>query len=237
MSEIKQAMFVLEQVRKEVQCSSGGYWVLVCEYLLGVIDSSPSDQGEAARLQLEIAEADAWCENWRREAFRKYPTPEAYESACKALEKHRGEAARLRNVESTLRILMERIRHDQSYTHTREYAEAHNALEALSSHTEDTGIQKVREPVRWFAERMEQTLRANDYKGGWKHCSFKYLLHRMREELKELRLAIEAYSDEEIIIREAADVANFAMMVADNMRRKAGIAIPGINTEVSHDPT
>ncbi|MEK3849896.1 MULTISPECIES: hypothetical protein [Paenibacillus] len=31
-------------------------------------------------------------EKWRREAFRKYPTPDAYEAACKALEKHRARA-------------------------------------------------------------------------------------------------------------------------------------------------
>jgi len=43
-----------------------------------------------------ITEADAWCEYWRREAFRKYPTPEAYEAACRALEKQRAENERLR---------------------------------------------------------------------------------------------------------------------------------------------
>ncbi|MEE4578801.1 hypothetical protein [Paenibacillus polymyxa] len=31
-------------------------------------------------------------EKWRIEAFRKYPTPDAYEAACAALEKHRARA-------------------------------------------------------------------------------------------------------------------------------------------------
>ncbi|MHB0944598.1 hypothetical protein ACYCSU_23915 [Paenibacillus sp. ALE1] len=31
-------------------------------------------------------------EKWSREAFRKYPTPDAYEAACAALEKHRARA-------------------------------------------------------------------------------------------------------------------------------------------------
>lgn len=31
-------------------------------------------------------------EKWRREAFRKYPTPEAYDAACEALHKHRERA-------------------------------------------------------------------------------------------------------------------------------------------------
>ncbi|MMZ47226.1 hypothetical protein D1872_88620 [compost metagenome] len=33
-------------------------------------------------------------EKWRIEAFRKYPTPDAYEAACAALEKHRARADR-----------------------------------------------------------------------------------------------------------------------------------------------
>ncbi|MGP3787176.1 hypothetical protein [Paenibacillus sp. 1A_MP2] len=34
-------------------------------------------------------------EKWRKEAFRKYPTPEAYDAACAALHKHKEEADRL----------------------------------------------------------------------------------------------------------------------------------------------
>lgn len=36
-------------------------------------------------------------EKWRKEAFRQYPTPEAYEAVCKALhaEKERAEALKL----------------------------------------------------------------------------------------------------------------------------------------------
>ena len=31
-------------------------------------------------------------ERWRFEAFRKYPTPDAYDATCKALHKHRERA-------------------------------------------------------------------------------------------------------------------------------------------------
>lgn len=34
-------------------------------------------------------------EKWRKEAFRKYPTPEDYDAACAALHKHKEEADRL----------------------------------------------------------------------------------------------------------------------------------------------
>ena len=31
--------------------------------------------------------------------------------------------------------------------------------------------QPVREPVAWFATQMEEGLKANDHKGGWRACS------------------------------------------------------------------
>lgn len=41
---------------------------------------------------LQPAEWKLEAQKWRREALRKYPTPEAYEAACVALEKHRTRA-------------------------------------------------------------------------------------------------------------------------------------------------
>jgi len=76
---------------------------------------------------------------------------------------------------------------------------------------------EVREPVKWFAEQMEQQLKANDHKGGWEGCTFYYLEKRLNEEVKEL---VDATKFEDVI-REVTDVANFAMMIADNARRLA----------------
>jgi len=70
-----------------------------------------------------------------------------------------------------------------------------------------------RREVRWFAERMERKLQQNDHKGGWNNDSFHALLRRMREEVDELE---SAQSDQEKLIDECADVANFAMMIAEN---------------------
>ena len=80
-----------------------------------------------------------------------------------------------------------------------------------------------RPEVRAFADLMEQQLRANDHKGGWKDCKPLELWRRIGEESHELFLEI--WRDRSIedpvpadpgrVGREAADVANFAMMIAD----------------------
>ncbi|MDF2815714.1 MAG: hypothetical protein K0Q81_1914 [Paenibacillus sp.] len=44
------------------------------------------------RMYHDIRSLQQEAEKWRVEAFRKYPTPEAYEAACKALDKHRKRA-------------------------------------------------------------------------------------------------------------------------------------------------
>jgi hypothetical protein len=89
-----------------------------------------------------------------------------------------------------------------------------------------------REEVNWFAERMETKLQKNDWKGHWSECEDGYLSRRLGEESTELRSAVKllrnyqkASVKEDInwaienVIREAADVANFAIMIADNARR------------------
>ncbi|HZG59351.1 MAG TPA: hypothetical protein VEY68_02410 [Anoxybacillus sp.] len=82
---------------------------------------------------------------------------------------------------------------------------------------------EVRESVKWFAEQMETKLRENDKKGGWDNCKIYWLIKRMREETNELLNAVDLHRDlgatKENIIRESADVANFAMMVADIARK------------------
>jgi len=73
----------------------------------------------------------------------------------------------------------------------------------------------IRDSVVKFMFDMEDQLRANEHKGGWKHLDDSYLLARLMEELGELAVAIEYGTNKKEIIREAADVANFAMMIAD----------------------
>mgnify|MGYP000899229991 FL=1 len=76
---------------------------------------------------------------------------------------------------------------------------------------------RVRPEVAKFAELMEQKLRANDHKGHWRGSSLSYLIARLREECGELIDAI-LYEEDSApghITEEAADVANFAMFIAD----------------------
>ena len=82
--------------------------------------------------------------------------------------------------------------------------------------------------VRWFAEEMEKELKTNDSKGSWEDEDVLWLFGRLLEEVEELRVILEQsdgmesscpdYKDVPDIISEAADVANFAMMIADRVR-------------------
>ncbi len=84
---------------------------------------------------------------------------------------------------------------------------------------------KLRPEVRWFAQEMERQLRANDHKGGWQEMSPFVLGRRLLEEYEELLsacLAAQRTPDRlpfhSSVLEEAADVANFAMMIADVSR-------------------
>jgi hypothetical protein len=103
----------------------------------------------------------------------------------------------------------------------------------------------LRAPVDAFSQAMESVLRENDHKGGWGECAPHWLLHRLCEELAELvetldpgehgRVArakvVQHLHDAGWLLYasglglkptnptltriESADVANFAMMIAD----------------------
>jgi NTP pyrophosphatase (non-canonical NTP hydrolase) len=84
-----------------------------------------------------------------------------------------------------------------------------------------------RKVVKDFAEAMEEQLRKNDHKTGWDDCSPLWLASRLVAESAEL---IEAIEDGNLLdsgrqmykkaaLREAADVANYAMMVWDQIQK------------------
>lgn len=77
-----------------------------------------------------------------------------------------------------------------------------------------------------FAKRMEAKLAKNRHKGernGWINCNPDDMAFRIQDELNELQEALRQVRrkinilphEREPIINEAADVANFAMMIAD----------------------
>ena len=67
-----------------------------------------------------------------------------------------------------------------------------------------------------FAEAMDCELENNSHKSGWDQCSDKWLLNRLRQEVRELARAIEEKKSADSILSEAADVANFAYFLAYN---------------------
>jgi len=77
----------------------------------------------------------------------------------------------------------------------------------------------IRESVLWFASEMEKKLKENDHKEGWDKTAYLHLVWRLREETSELERALWA-EDYEAVIKESADVGNFAMMIADKARRR-----------------
>ncbi|WP_407310556.1 hypothetical protein [Desulfosporosinus sp. SB140] len=81
-------------------------------------------------------------------------------------------------------------------------------------------MNNFREEVKWFAGEMKKTLQENDHKGGWDNCSLWYLIGRLREETIELEEVLHRTRFDKTklteAIKEATDVANFAMMIANN---------------------
>ena len=79
-----------------------------------------------------------------------------------------------------------------------------------------------RDTVKWFANYMEHVLLDNDHKGGWRNIPLEELFSRLANETGELQTEINfPEQDMAAIIKECADIANFAMMVADVARKKA----------------
>lgn len=89
------------------------------------------------------------------------------------------------------------------------------------------------ESLHAFQRIMWDKLHANRHKGSWSVHSTSYLLRRAKEEVMELEKALADFSvlaltlrdknspelrlAAEQVTKEAADVANFVMMIADNV--------------------
>lgn len=76
-----------------------------------------------------------------------------------------------------------------------------------------------REAVQWFSGQMLQKLRENQHKGDWQSMTVIELYAELYGEFTELMEALKKHEPEEIV-RECADVANYAMFIADKIRKK-----------------
>ena len=77
-----------------------------------------------------------------------------------------------------------------------------------------------RNSVLEFAGVMQKKLDENSHKGGWEGCDNSYLFKRLNQEIKEMKTAIKKNKNRHMVIRECADIANFAMMIADNYEQQ-----------------
>lgn len=83
------------------------------------------------------------------------------------------------------------------------------------------GADDVRKKLELFRLAMARKLDENAHKGGWEEEKISYFFERLIEESVELRDAIIEFrrhpdaSRAKEVLGEAADVANFALMIAD----------------------
>lgn len=80
---------------------------------------------------------------------------------------------------------------------------------------------KLRPEMERFTRIQEIILRKNDHKSHWKNYSLKWLLRRLKTEVRELERAINKITKDTgpDVDSECADVANFAMMISDNFNQ------------------
>lgn len=84
-----------------------------------------------------------------------------------------------------------------------------------------------RDTVQWFSVKMENRLRKNDHKGGWDRENGDFLSDKLKEEFEEVQELLKKLNFDIILIKnkrtrtklinECADLANIAMMIADNV--------------------
>jgi uncharacterized protein YdeI (YjbR/CyaY-like superfamily) len=90
-------------------------------------------------------------------------------------------------------------------------------LKRSLSYAEIKMLEEQYKTIDRFAMVMKTKLLENIHKGHWKDCTLNYLSRRLTQERKELLKAVTDNKEKPVdVIREAADVANFAMMIADN---------------------
>ncbi len=116
-----------------------------------------------------------------------------------------------------------RVLFDETYWDTSYKPDMFEYFEEIPSQKVNTVEDMLRPVVKWFAEKMEDKLKANDHKTGWINDDWDELYDRLLEESKELYRECGKFTkDESKIIGEAADVANFAMMIADRLCKQIG---------------
>lgn len=80
----------------------------------------------------------------------------------------------------------------------------------------------VRGSVAWFSEHMERKLQVNDHKGDWGDYTPAKLIRGFMDEVSEMMESL-VEADDDHIIEECADAANWLHFIADVARRRQSI--------------
>jgi hypothetical protein len=77
-------------------------------------------------------------------------------------------------------------------------------------------MHEIRPELGWFTEQMEMQLLDNDHKGGWIRRCEEFLIAELEKNLKRIKSTSTASVEYQ---RKCANIANYAMMLADKDRQ------------------
>lgn len=96
--------------------------------------------------------------------------------------------------------------------------------EAIGIANREGSGMKLRDCLKVFAGVMEARLRDNEWRGGWDVESFGKMLAALDDQRRQLKLSVKHLSQGKAqpgeLVRRAADVANYAMIVAELARKQ-----------------
>ena len=78
----------------------------------------------------------------------------------------------------------------------------------------------MRESIKNFTNLMETKMLLNEHKGGHDRLKLDELLKLLHQEVRELKVAADEKDYKEVAL-ECADVANYAMMIADKCIKRS----------------
>lgn len=81
---------------------------------------------------------------------------------------------------------------------------------------EEIRLDLQRKVTGWFSSEMRKKLKDNLHKQHWSVLPIPACMNRLRDEVKELEEAINSDLPKAEVVKECADIANFAMFIADN---------------------
>lgn len=84
------------------------------------------------------------------------------------------------------------------------------------------GIAALEPKIKTFVDAMVFKLAKNSHKGAWEDVEFATARRRLMQEVEELDSAVQHGGNVIELILEAADVANFALIIANISIRDAG---------------